>query len=93
MDTKQWRTKDGRKLMAEEMSTEHIVSALSLLKRKGFVSLSTLEFYLTCRPPTGEGAQIAFGQECSRIFAAPASPFIDIFEEELKKRGGEEHVS
>ena len=86
MDSKQWKTKDGRKLEVTEMSTDHISSALAFLKRKGFISLSTLEFYLRCRPPTADGALMAFEQECSRVFDAPPSLFIDIFEAELKER-------
>ena len=88
-----WRTKDGRELVVEGMSTEHIISSLALLKRKGFVSPSTVEFYLTCPSPVGDMAQVAFDQECSRVFSSPVSLFIDVFKAELKKRGGESCVS
>lgn len=81
------KTENGRELTAQEMSTEHIANSLALLKKKGFVAQSTLDFYLTCPLPVGGMAQMAFAEECSHVFACPVSSSIDMFEAELKQRG------
>lgn len=81
-----WTCQDGRKLKLSEMTTTHIKNALNMLRNKGYVSPKSVVFYLTCAPPSGEYAQLAFDQECDYIFNAPNTEWIDIFEEELEKR-------
>lgn len=80
-----WTTKDGRKLPVKDMETGHIQNALAMLKRKGFVSVKTLNIYLRGPEPRGDGAQMAFETEFNYV-ADHVHPFIDAFEEELENR-------
>ncbi len=81
-----WKTKDGRSIPVSEMGTEHIKSALAMLKRKGFVSPERVVFYVSSLLPHGEVAIDALEREQDVAFDAPTSPFIDLFREELKRR-------
>ena len=81
-----WKKKNGEMIEVSEMETSHIQNALAMLERKGFVGPSEVNFYLTCRPPNGEYAQMAFEQEMDQVFNAPVSKFVDIFKDELKTR-------
>ena len=84
--TKLWITQDGRQLDPAAMSTQHIRNALNMLRRNGFVSPKVVSFYMTCVEPNGEMAQVCFDREFQAVMEAPVSEFIDIFEEELRKR-------
>jgi hypothetical protein len=85
-DQKTWTTKDGRVLEIKDMTTEHIENTINLLKRCGFVSKSTLLFYLTDPGPSGEMASYAFEREQDKVFSAPVSETLDWLEAELKNR-------
>lgn len=78
-----WKCKDGEFIHPRNMDTDHIKNALAMLKRKGFISFSHWEMCLSC-PPQGDMAQMAWEQE---IMNLKPSKFIEIFEEELAKRG------
>jgi hypothetical protein len=82
-----WLTKDGRQIPIEKMATQHIKNTLKMLRNQGYIGMSTLQFYLNCTPPTAEGALDAFDQEFNKVVEAPTTPYIDLFEAELKKRG------
>lgn len=81
-----WTTKSGKEIPVSKMATSHIQNTLRMLRDKGYVSPSTLLFYLTCPLPNGRYAVEAFYEEFDRISSSPVSEFIDIFEAELKKR-------
>jgi DNA topoisomerase IB len=83
-----WKRKDGTLIDVKEMETSHIENCLAMLKKRNYVSKATFEFYLTCSGPDGEMAQWAFEQEQEEILSKYPSKWIDIFEEELKRRGG-----
>jgi len=74
------------KIAVEDMDTKHIENTLAMLKRKGFVGAKTLYFYLTCTPPTADGALMGFEQEQNYVLSAPITKFVDIFEDELEHR-------
>lgn len=82
-----WKCEDGRVIPISEMETEHIENVLAMLRRMGCVSPKTVAFYVTCSLPHGEAALDAFDLELGAVLDAPSSPLIDIFEDELKKRG------
>jgi len=86
-DTVIWTTKNGRQIPIEKMTTQHIRNTLNMLKDNGYIGVETGRFYLTCTPPTAEGALDTFDQEFARIIDAEPLGYIDLFEEELKKRG------
>jgi hypothetical protein len=82
-----WTTKDGKTIPISKMATSHIRNCIKMLKEKGFVSVNTVEFYLTCPEPMGDMAYDAYLEELDYVSEAPISPYIDYFEAELKKRG------
>lgn len=82
-----WKTRDGRVISVKDMETSHVQRALAMLKRKGFVGPSTVLAYLSGPVPQGEHAQDAFNAEFAEITTRPMNPFVDIFENELKRRG------
>lgn len=82
-----WKTKDGREIEISEMADSHLLNTYKMLRRKGFISPKTFRFYLTCAGPNGEMAQDAFDQELDRVLDSPVSEFIDLFEEEIRRRG------
>ena len=84
-----WKTSDGEEIPLSVMTTDHIKNCISYLKNKGFISPSTLSFYLTCEGPSGDMAQFVFEQECDAIFDASVHPWLDYFQEELKRRNEE----
>ena len=81
-----WKCKDGRKIAVKDMDTDHIQSALTMLKKHGYVSANTFNFYMTCTPPTADGALMAFERELDEWLDKIPNEFIDIFAEELKVR-------
>lgn len=84
-----WTTKEGVEVEVSKMSDSHILNSYKMLKRKRkeYIGLKTLEFYLNCTPPIGEMAKDAFEEELNRILESPGTEFIDLFEDELKRRG------
>lgn len=88
-----WTRRDGSKVAVADMSTPHIENALAMLKRKGAIGPSTLQFYLGCADPIGEAAQDAFNAEFADIASRRVSEFVDIFEAELKRRCEQEQTA
>jgi len=83
---RKWKMRDGTKIKIKDMSTSHIRNSIAMMKRNGWVSTDTLNFYMSCDGPQGDMAQLAFDQECDRIFEAPCSSTMTALERELKKR-------
>ena len=81
-----WRTRDGEEIAVEAMTDIHIKRAYGLLISKRFIGPSTLNFYLTTPGPQGEHAKDAFEHEFNDVIKRPVSKFVDLFEEEMKKR-------
>lgn len=81
-----WKTKDGKEIAIKDMTTEHIQNTIKFLKRHGFISNDTLDFYLYSPGPQGEMAQYCFEQEVDEIISRPTTSYLDAFETELKRR-------
>jgi hypothetical protein len=82
-----WRTRAGRELAVADMDTAHIERALAMLKRKGCIGPRTLRPYLHLNPDQmGEFAYEAAIEEFDALLKRPVSPFVDIFEQELRAR-------
>ncbi|MCA9362516.1 hypothetical protein KC906_04005 [Candidatus Kaiserbacteria bacterium] len=88
-DPDMWKCVDGLYVRVCDMQTRHIKRSLAMLRAKGFVSPSTVSFYLSGPMPNGDAAMIAYEEEQDYVFNAPVSRFIDLFEQELKKRSEE----
>ena len=82
-----WKTKDNREIMISEMKDTHLINTAKMLHRKGFITPSIFEFYMSCDGPEGEQAQYAFQHECDVILQKPVSRRLQWVEEEIKKRG------
>lgn len=82
MSSKQWRMKTGEVINIADMTDSHLANTIALLRRKGFVSGSDLEIYLTSEP-NGEHAQDLYFAELSRI---KTHPLLDELEAEQKRR-------
>lgn len=82
-----WTDRKGKKIPVSKMATPHIKNTLRMLREKGFIGPSDLQFYINYPPPNGDMALLAFEQEFERILESPISNFIGIFESELRKRG------
>ena len=81
-----WKTKDGKEIPIENMTTQHIKNTIALLERKGFVSPETLRFYTSGPTPFGECAQLAYEEEQDIVFEAPVSKQLSALEDELNRR-------
>ncbi len=83
-----WTTASQQKLKIADMESSHIRNCINLLKREGYVSESTLMFYLTTEGPQGMMAQDCFERECDEVFnRTNVSAHLDAFIEELERRG------
>ena len=67
--TKQWTTKDGRKLRICDMGDGHLISTIAMLQRAAEAKrIYNSVYYATCTGPTGDMASLAFDQECEGIW-------------------------
>ena len=82
-----WTTENGREIPIKDLADPHLINILRMLKRNGVIASSTLEFYLTCEPPTADGASMAFDQEFDAVLDSPVCLQLDNLEAELAKRG------
>jgi hypothetical protein len=87
---KKWTMKNGDKIKVKKMKTSHIINCVKLLKRNGFESYSIFSFYMSCKGPSGDMAQLAFEKELNYWIDKKPTKWIDVFNKELKKRGVEE---
>jgi len=81
-----WKCKDGSEIAIKDMTTSHIENALAMLKRDGFVGVGYYLFCLNCPMPNGEMALDVVEREQLNILGSPTSQFVDMFEDELKRR-------
>jgi hypothetical protein len=51
-----WHMANGQTITVSQMGTRHIINALASLRRRGYVSPSTVSFYVSCPEPWGDGS-------------------------------------
>ena len=85
-ETRTWKTRDGQVIPIKDLEIQHLKNIIKILKKKGFISQSTLDFYLTSSGPLGDMASYAFEREQDKVFKAPVSKELDWLIEELAKR-------
>lgn len=81
-----WTTKDKRYLYPEDMSTEHIVNCIKMLKRDGFGEKQRKYCWIN-EDHIGEMAEWAIEQENLLMITNPYSPWFKLFYEVLAHRG------
>jgi hypothetical protein len=81
-----WTQRDGTPIAIKDITDSHLLAAARLLRREGFIGPRALAAYLG-PGPTADGASLAFKQEQGQAFDAPVSPFVDLFDDEIKRRG------
>lgn len=82
-----WKTKDGRELDVERMETRHIKNALAMLRRDncgGWDELASIFSYM------GSAPDGAYDAASTALHTLKYSPFVEIFRDELAKRGEKE---
>ena len=63
-----WTTRDGRVLRIVDMSDNHLINTIRMLRRKYVAKLATtVAWYATCTGPQGDMASVAFDQEFDRL--------------------------
>lgn len=82
-----WTCQDGSTVSVDQMTDRHLLNSYHMLKRNGFVSEKSFRFYLTDPGPNGEMAQDAFREEVDYVLGCRVSPWLDVFEGEIKNRG------
>jgi len=82
-----WTTREGEDIHVTAMEDHHLLAADRMLRRKGAIGPRILRAYLTGPGPNGDAAQEAFDAEFAEVLEAPVSPFIDHFDDEIKRRG------
>lgn len=88
MKKKIWTTKDGAEIEISEMSTQHIQNAISLMRRKGFVSNREWnEMFLGAETLNGEMALLQWENEfINMLEEKEPNSILDYLIEELDKR-------
>lgn len=93
MTARLWKCKDGRVINVAGMSDEHVLNALAMLRRKGFVGIrEKLDFPYPCGF-NGEMARMAAEHEWFDFMSKPSSPAVDWFDDEVARRGLKEKVT
>lgn len=82
-----WRTREGHPVHVSAMTGAHLRNSLAMLRRKGFIGERTLNAYLSTPGPGGDMAQVAFAEELDAVLEAPVNPYVDLLEDELRRRG------
>jgi hypothetical protein len=82
----EWLQRDGAPILISEMGDGHLLRAAAMMRRKGFIGLRELAAFFSHRP-NGEMALLAFEAEMDDAFSRPAHPYVDLLNDEIKKRG------
>lgn len=91
-ERKLWTTKDGKILQISQMTKRHIKDCLKMLKNQNKMGLKeTISYIISSREyeMLSDNAQLAFDHSQEIAFNKLPSKWIDIFEEELKRRKNE----
>ncbi len=83
---KNWKCADGRILLVSEMENSHIIRAIEVCRRNGFISTKNLGTFFS-KGPQGDAAQLAFEQAQNEAFSKAPLLALDWLEEEADKRG------
>ena len=82
MSNKQWRMRNGEYINIEDMDDSHLNNAIQMLQRKGFITSTELESFLSSEPD-GEQALDLYLQELNKLKTHPA---LDAMVKEQRRR-------
>lgn len=77
-----WKCQNGRELLITEMTHQHILNCLDMMRRKGYKGVQESLWYFTASS-RGDMAQMGMEQELDDL---KIHPKIDQLEAELKRR-------
>lgn len=86
VEERTWVTKYQETILIKDMTDSHLDNSIQMMKRNGFVSEKTHNFYLSSVGPSGDMASYAFEQEQMRVFSSKISKVLDWLEEEKERR-------
>lgn len=78
-----WKCADGRIIEIEKMEIDHAKNCLSLLRKKGFVSID--EFWGSCQCASSCGGDMASYYAEQEIAAMRPHPVVDAFEKRISR--------
>ena len=79
--TKRWTTKNGTKIRICDMSADHLLNTIKMLRRKAQLQYrDTLKFFLHCPLPNGEMAELDFDNITESVIESDWSDYVpDIY--------------
>jgi hypothetical protein len=83
----EWKQKNGKKIKVKNMTNEHIINCIKMLRRNDFIDPEIVNVYLKCTPPSSDAAQDCFDREFEFVLSKIPCKWITIFKKELKQRG------
>ncbi len=82
-----WTTREGVKMLVSDMTDTHLVNALRLMDRKGFVPAQEFSDYMCGSQPNGEAAMDAWNEGLSEMMEKHPSSKMDDLAAEAMQRG------
>lgn len=82
-----WKMRDGTLIAIKDMSDSHLLNAIKMCERNGYISTRTLSFDVYGPQPQGDMASYYYEQELDAILRAPVSSKLDELEAEAERRG------
>lgn len=76
----------GRYFHVSALTDRQLAERIERLRREGYVSPASVQFYASCSEPHGEMAMDAFDRECEYVFQADVSPLLGLLEKEQERR-------
>lgn len=82
-----WTRSNGQKVPIKEMGDYHLLSAIAMMKRNGYVSAADYSLYATDPGPNTDAGMTAFAEERDAAMARQPSTLLDALDTEARTRG------
>lgn len=81
-----WTTSEGDVILISEMTNPHLINALRMMERKGFIPAEEVTDFLLSSRPNGDAAMDAWNQELDQILEKkPSSKMADLVAEAMQR--------